>query len=112
VRIGRFPGVIYLAPEPAVPFVRLTGLIQRRWPSSAPYEGAYDRVVPHVTVTLGDLSAEPATLEQQLPITVQAEEMWLMKPIRHGWRTHSRSRFGSTGPQFPHRHDVGAGSQA
>lgn len=35
-----------------------------------------------------------------------------MKQTRHGWRTHSRFGFGSTGPPFPPRHDVGAGSQA
>jgi 2'-5' RNA ligase len=96
--LGRFRGVTYLAPDPAAPFVRMTELIQRRWPSCVPYGGIYDEIVPHVTVALGDPVADTVSLEQRLPITMQAEELWLMKQTPHGWQTRSRFALGITGP--------------
>ena len=50
-RVGRFPqGVLYLAPEPAKPFVDLIEALARRWPEHPPYGGEYADIVPHVTV--------------------------------------------------------------
>src|SRR5207248_3232637 len=51
--VGRFPGVVHLAPEPAEPFVALTESLVDRWPQHQPYEGRYDEVVPHLTVAEG-----------------------------------------------------------
>ena len=97
-RLGRFPGVLYLAPEPAPPFVEITERIQRRWPSCQPYHGAYDSVVPHVTVAFGDQPpADPAGLERVLPIAVQATELWLIEETRRGWRTRRRVPLGGPG---------------
>jgi hypothetical protein len=98
-RLDRFPGVTYLAPDPAAPFIRMTELIQRRWPSCVPYGGAYDEVVPHMTVTFSDEPPDPASLEQRLPITVRAEEIWLMTQTTHGWRTRCRFTLGNAGLQ-------------
>ena len=50
-RVGRFPGVVYLAPEPATPFERLTEAVVARYPDLQPYGGAFDVVVPHLTIT-------------------------------------------------------------
>ena len=52
-RIGRFPGVVWLAPEPAAPFAALTDAVAARWPDRRPYEGAHDRVIHHLTVADG-----------------------------------------------------------
>lgn len=94
-RLGRFPGVLYLAPEPAPPFVDITERIQRRWPSCQPYGGAYDTVVPHMTVAFGDQPpADPASLELVLPIAVQACELWLIEETWRGWRTRRRFPLG------------------
>ena len=49
-RGGRFPGVFYLAPEPAEPFVELTRKVLRCFPEHPPYGGAFDTIVPHLTV--------------------------------------------------------------
>ena len=65
-----------------------------------------------ITGSLHRPLTSPVRTSGSAAIAVQAEEMWLMKQTRHGWRTHSRLGCGSTGPQVPHRHDVGAGSQA
>src|SRR5579862_7268647 len=45
-RTARFPGVLYLAPDPAEPFLALTEEFTRRWPECPPYGGAYSSVVP------------------------------------------------------------------
>jgi 2'-5' RNA ligase len=49
-RFGRFPGVLWLDPEPAAPFVALTEAVARRWPQAPPYGGVHDAVTPHLTV--------------------------------------------------------------
>ena len=48
--IGRFAGTLYLRPDPAEPFRRLTAAVAATWPDHPPYGGAYDDVVPHLTV--------------------------------------------------------------
>jgi 2'-5' RNA ligase len=79
--VRRFPGVLYLAPEPAAPFVAMTEACARRWPEHPPYEGAYAGVVPHVTLAEGQ---EPPGLAERaagaLPIRARAREAWLMAP--------------------------------
>ncbi|HKT81095.1 MAG TPA: 2'-5' RNA ligase family protein [Vicinamibacterales bacterium] len=47
---GRFPGVLYLAPSDAGPFVTLTTLVVSRFPDAPPYGGQFNDVVPHLTV--------------------------------------------------------------
>jgi hypothetical protein len=86
--VGRFPGVLYLAPEPAEPFVALTEACARRWPDHPPFGGAYADIVPHLTLAEGP---EPpglaARIEQRLPLAARAEELWLMAPgAGGGWR--------------------------
>ena len=52
-RIGSFPDVLYLDPVPPAPFVELTSRVARRWPEAPPYRGAFDDVVPHLTLANG-----------------------------------------------------------
>lgn len=89
-----FPGVHYLAPEPAASFVAITEAIQHRWPSCQPYRGVYDSVIPHMTVAFGDPPADPAELERALPIVASASEVWLMSQTPRGWRTQRRFPLG------------------
>jgi len=49
-RIARFPTALYLAAEPAQPFIGLTEEIVRAFPEYPPYSGQYDSIVPHLTV--------------------------------------------------------------
>jgi 2'-5' RNA ligase len=77
--VGRFPGVLYLAPSPPEPFLALTDAFVRRWPDFRPYRGAYDEVVPHLTVATGDeRPGLAARLEGILPLDVNADELWLL----------------------------------
>ena len=52
--VGRFPGIVYLEPEPAAPFAALTTAIAERFPDFQPYGGKYRVVIPHLTVAEGD----------------------------------------------------------
>jgi hypothetical protein len=49
-RTARFPGVLYLEPEPAGWMRELTASIAQRWPDAPPYGGSVDDVIPHLTV--------------------------------------------------------------
>ena len=48
---GCGPGVAYLAPEPARPFARLIEDLVGAFPDHPPYGGAFDEVIPHLTIT-------------------------------------------------------------
>ena len=48
--VGEFPEVVYLAPDQAKDCSDLTESLALRWPGFPPYEGAFDTVVPHLTV--------------------------------------------------------------
>ena len=49
--VSTFPqGSHYLVPEPGAKFSRLTHALHRRFPEYPPYAGAFDLVVPHLTV--------------------------------------------------------------
>ncbi len=73
---GRFPGgVLWLAPDPAEPFRRLTHAIWRAWPQAPPYGGAHAEVTPHLTVAenLDDdrLDAIAADVAPALPLSAR-----------------------------------------
>ena len=50
-RVGIWPGVVYLAPEPADRFSRLIDDLVAAFPHHPPYGGAFDEVIPHLTIT-------------------------------------------------------------
>jgi len=103
--LGRFPGTLYLAPRPDLPFVRLTEKIVEHFPEHPPYEGVFDSIVPHVTVAQGDdpvLQAATAVVETHLPIFGEALEAQLLEEIEHDWRrwrVHTRLPFGGAAPR-------------
>jgi hypothetical protein len=74
-RVERFPdGGTWLRPVPSRPFVDLTAAVWERWPECPPYEGAFDEVIPHLTV-----SRTPIDVELQLPIAARAREVTLLE---------------------------------
>jgi 2'-5' RNA ligase len=50
--VRRFPqgGVVYLAPQPEQPFVRLAELLWERFPDWPPFGGEFPTITPHLTV--------------------------------------------------------------
>ena len=96
VRLARFPGVLYLAPDPQEPFIGLTEALWQQFPDRPPYNGAFDEIVPHVTLSLGP---EPPGLvehvQRRLPLRGYAEEVWLMMEDPHGdWHVGERFALG------------------
>jgi hypothetical protein len=72
--------------------VALTEACAERWPDHPPYAGAFDEVIPHLSLVEGP---EPPGLAEraaaQLPLRARAEEVWLMAPQRDGsWRECAR----------------------
>jgi 2'-5' RNA ligase len=91
-RFGRFPGtVLWLDPEPAEPFRRLTHTIWSAWPDHPPYAGQYDDVTPHLTVAEhvddGLLDTIAAAVAPDLPVSTPVERLSLLA-VRDGtWST-------------------------
>jgi 2'-5' RNA ligase len=79
-----FPHVLYLAPEPAEPFRRLTEAVTAAYPEYPPYGGVFEEVIPHLTIAEGDretlLRAE-AEIRQWLPIAGRAAEVTLLEEV-------------------------------
>jgi 2'-5' RNA ligase superfamily len=85
--VDRFAdSTVFLVPEPAEAFSDLTRRVVERWPDHPPYEGAFEVVVPHLTV--GDQLADgvadalqPAVaraLERNGPISGRCANVILM----------------------------------
>ncbi|GLZ80336.1 hypothetical protein Afil01_51430 [Actinorhabdospora filicis] len=91
---GRFPGVLYLVPEPAGPVHALTTAVVSRWPQCPPYGGIFDEVVPHLTVVHGrddaTRAAAEAALEARLPVRARAEAVDLLVFDGERWRPRAR----------------------
>lgn len=84
VATTRLDGALCLVPEPADPFVRLTEAIVRRFPQYPPYEGAYDRIVPHLTVAQGGdqvLREADRDVSARLPIITRVSETALLEEV-------------------------------
>lgn len=99
--VSRFPdGVTYLCPEPASPFRQLTHELTRRFPEYPPYGGAFDDVVPHVSVGTSTHSDPPdlvrAELGFRLPITAHARQAALFWCEPNASRTVETFPFGTT----------------
>jgi 2'-5' RNA ligase len=96
----RFPGLLYLAPEPPGPFVQMIEAVTRRYPEYPPYGGSIDSIVPHVTVAHGDadlLDVVDSTLRPFLPIVAEASEVCLLEEVAPDWgrwQTHTRLPLG------------------
>ena len=67
-RLDRFPGILWLAPEPAEPFVALTEAVAGRFPLFPPYGGRYPSIIPHLTVAAASLDETAALIEPLLPL--------------------------------------------
>lgn len=91
--------VMWLAPEPAQPFVELTARVSERF-GTPPWEGEFDRVVPHLTVAHAsdgvELCAIEAAVACRLPVRCRADEVWVM--VADGARWSLLHRVGLPAP--------------
>ena len=81
-RLGRFPATLWLSPEPAEPFVRMTEALVDAFPGHLPYAGAFEQITPHLTVAQGDDLGETETaLEPRLPLRSRASSVVLFEQV-------------------------------
>jgi 2'-5' RNA ligase len=101
-RTARFPGVLYLVPDPDAPLRALTDALVARFPEYPPYEGAFGTdLVPHLTVAQGDdavLDAAAHDVERALPVAFHVAEALLLEPVEPDrWRSRARFPFRGEG---------------
>ena len=96
VRTGWFDDgpTLWLAPEPAEPFLQLTVALTRAFPEYPPYGGQYAEVVPHLTVgvrgSAEHLGRAERELRQHLPMRARATAVTLMAERPDGrWHRHT-----------------------
>jgi 2'-5' RNA ligase len=68
--------VLWLAPDPPGPFHALTAAVTARFPALRPYGGAFDEIVPHLTIghdhPVEALQAAGEVVRARLPIRARA----------------------------------------
>ncbi len=95
--------VLYLAPEPSQSFRELTAAVWRALPQHPPYGGAYDDVVPHLTVAdrrladLPTLQAAERAVQPGLPLTARIGQAVLVAGTQApaSWRVIQRLSLGT-----------------
>ncbi|MCU7722531.1 2'-5' RNA ligase family protein [Actinoplanes sp. KI2] len=96
-RVGWFGDrAVWLAPSPAEPFQQLTAAVTARFPGVRPYEGAFEEVVPHLTVgadrPVGELTAAGEAVAARLPIRARVDTLRLITGRREpgdSWLTRA-----------------------
>ncbi|MEP6639103.1 MAG: 2'-5' RNA ligase family protein [Chloroflexota bacterium] len=93
-RVGRFPGAIYLVPDPSAPFEALTTAIVARYPAFPPYEGAFAEIIPHLTLVesaTAPLDAIAKSAVRHLPFERHVAAIELLAESGDGrWHSHWR----------------------
>lgn len=101
-RVRRWPGVVWIDPEPSQPFRTLTDALVAAWPAYPPYGGVHDEVIPHLTIVESDeapLDEIETVALTALPFTARAStlELW-REDEAEGWHPHWRLPLGGAGP--------------
>jgi len=98
--IHEFPGgAVYLSPNPSAPFRHLTHELSRLFPEHPPYGGAFNEVVPHLTVPIPDgetVEALEFELSPRFPLTTFAREAALYWWEAGASRTIATFSFGTS----------------
>jgi 2'-5' RNA ligase len=85
--------VLWVAPEPSVPFLKLTNRIADRF-GTPPWEDEFDEVIPHLTVAHASDGVElvpiAADVTGRLPLHCRAEEIWVMVGGEGRWEKRHR----------------------
>jgi hypothetical protein len=91
--------ILWLAPEPAAPFVALTEALVDAFPDFRPYDGAFDDIVPHLSVAVGRdarlLDEIERELAPALPITATADAATIVERVDRRWELHTSIALGT-----------------
>jgi 2'-5' RNA ligase len=89
--------VLWLAPDPIEPFVKLTCMLADQF-GTPPYDDEFDEIVPHLTVGHASDGVELDPVAQRLalslPITCRAREAWVMVGDGSSWSVRAICPFG------------------
>jgi 2'-5' RNA ligase len=92
-------GVVWLAPEPAAPFLALIDRLWGAFPDYPPYGGAFDEVIPHLTLADDDaarMDSNHAEAARHLPFRRRVGIAALIVEGAAGrWRTLRRFPLGT-----------------
>ncbi len=100
LRTSRFPGVVWLAPEPRDPIDALTAALVEAFPDCPPYGGRHRDPEPHLTVAIqpneARLGRAERTLRRRLarPVRAHIESCALFAHAAGGWREQRRFPLG------------------
>jgi 2'-5' RNA ligase superfamily len=76
-RLDRFPGTLWLAPEPSEPFVAMTKAMVCRFPDYPPYGGIFPSIIPHLAVAQAQLDETAELVEPFLPLQSRVDSVVL-----------------------------------
>lgn len=87
-----FPRTVWVAPEPAEPFVALTKAIEAAFPETPHMGGAFEEVIPHATLVDGleesrleeTVQRLRPVVESQLPVKLCADEVVVLAEQEDG----------------------------
>jgi 2'-5' RNA ligase len=90
----KFPNVLYLAPNPDMPFEELIQALTAQYPETPPYGGVFSKVIPHLTIAQVSEAEQLDRIadefgresEANLPIDAEADKVWLMVNRRGRWQ--------------------------
>lgn len=87
--------VLWVAPEPAAPFLRLTDRLADHF-GTPPWDDEFDEVIPHLTVAHAsdgvELQPVAADVSGRLPVVCRAEEVWVMVGDGMRWELRHRTK--------------------
>jgi hypothetical protein len=90
--------ILWLAPEPAAPFVAVTEALVRAFPAYRPYGGAFDEIVPHLSVAVSRdarvLDRIESELAPALPIAAKADAATIVQRRSGRWEPHTTIPLG------------------
>ena len=103
--VGRFPKVLYLAPDPVEPFRQLTQRVAAAFPEYPPYGGRHAHIIPHLTVANTEDTARleivaarfQATCRARLPLRLRAEAVTLLEYNQGVWQMAATFPLGAGG---------------
>jgi 2'-5' RNA ligase len=101
-RTKRFPGVLYLVPEPDETFRRLMEEIAKHFPETPAYGGKFTEVIPHLTVAeVGNSQLLDGIADEferkaigRLPIRASVREVCLIDNESGHWLTRQSFSIG------------------
>jgi 2'-5' RNA ligase len=91
--------VLWLAPDPAMRFIAMTEALVNAFTDYRPYGGAFDDIVPHLTVAVsrdrGLIDQIDGEVGRSLPIAARADAATIVERRNGRWKPHTMIPLGA-----------------